>query len=126
VYISRSEITEMLLDALPILVCDMDSGEILWASKPAESIFGFSIHGAMVGTNVDQLVPTEKQGSHSEHRREFAQKPHTRSMGAGYFLEGQSQDGTRFPVEIGLIPGIIDKRRLVFAIVLNMSDRKKT
>jgi PAS domain-containing protein len=51
--------------------------------------------------------------------------PKTRNLGAGLQLFAQRADGSRFPVDIMLSPITLEQRRLVLAVVRDITERKR-
>lgn len=120
--IYRPDLAEVILDSVPILVSDMETGEILFVNAALEATFGSTIIGAMQGMNVDDLVPLDVRDRHAEYRAEYAANPRTRPMGARLTLKGQRLDGTVFPVRVILIPCMLAARKCVVALVFDMTD----
>src|SRR5664280_633674 len=85
-------------------------------------MFGFD-PGALVGRLIEVLVPESFRTIHRGQREGYAADPKTRKLGSGPELIGRRQDGTEFPVDIGLahIGGGDDL--LVIAAVRDMTPR---
>ena len=66
-------------------------------------MFGWS-RQALLGRQVELLVPVQRRARHPDHRAEYARRPVARPMGAGWLLQGERKDGSQFPVEIALVP----------------------
>lgn len=124
-YFYRTHVLEALSDHLPIILSDMDTGEILWCTNVAEQLFGYSIRGEVVGLVVEELVPPEMRAKHAKHREAFAKSPHVRQMGNGLPIYGQRKDGRSFPVEIMLIPVMAAGRRCVVSLIFDMTSRTR-
>lgn len=121
----KVDIVEAILESVAMIVVAIETGEILFASRPAEEMFGYQIRGELVGLNVDVLVPNGLRGGHAKHRAAFAAKPVKRAMGKGGELHGERRCGETFPVEIALAPIVISGQKTVVATVMDMSERKK-
>ncbi len=93
-----------LVEAAPdaMVVVDAD-GRIELVNRQTEVLFGHARED-LVGKHVELLVPERFRADHPEHRRQYAEHPHFREMGAGLDLYGLRADGTEFPVEISLSP----------------------
>ncbi|NZA27838.1 response regulator [Luteimonas sp. SJ-92] len=79
-------------------------GRVVQANANAAELFGFPA-AAMIGLEVEMLLPGTLGARHREHRARYMADPHVRPMGAtGQSLVGQRGDGSVFPVEIALSP----------------------
>ena len=119
-----SDVTPAILDAVAAFIVELKhTGRILWASRPAEVMFGY-IPGEMAGLCVDDLVPGPQRLGHNDGRNSYMLNPTKRAMGEGRVLAGLTKDGRSFSVEVGLNPRVIRKKRVVVVIVHDMSERK--
>ena len=91
-----------LIEASPVAVvaCDQ-SGAILYANQKLAELFGYQVPDLM-GHPIELLIPERYRSDHRVYRGLFGQNPHTRSMGSGLDLAGRRQDGSEFPIEVGL------------------------
>jgi two-component system sensor kinase FixL len=117
------DVWEAIGETVPLLVADLETGSILYATRPCEEMFGFQLRNEMVGLSVDDLVPTPVRAQHAKHRSKYQATPRIRPMGAGLKLQALHQDGHTFPVEIGLSAAKISGTRCVIAVVIDMSER---
>jgi PAS domain S-box-containing protein len=78
-------------------------GSLALVNTHMEALFGYE-RGALVGRAVETLVPERFRGRHVAFRATFFASPITRPMGAGRSLYGLRQDGSEFPIEVGLHP----------------------
>ena len=85
-----------------MLVVD-DRGVILFANREAERHFGFSVEN-LAGLPVESLVPGPAGLRHASLRQSFIERPESHRMGPGRYLLGRRQDGSEFPIEVGLNP----------------------
>src|SRR5437016_11481022 len=85
---------------LPIIMADMQTGEILYASVFAAGIFGYEA-AELLGQPVETLIPEDVRDAHARWRQDTT-VPKTRLMGVGRKIYGRKKDGTLFPVHIGL------------------------
>ena len=122
--IFQSDITAVLIDAVPFLVVDLETGEILYASRPFERMLKYTVRGELVGMNVDDLVPEELQPRHIEYRDSYAANPIDRAMGPSPVLAGRCRDGSKVALEIGLYPCVLSRRRCVLAVALALPKRQ--
>lgn len=118
----KSDILEAIAEIQCILVVHLETGEILYASRSADVLFGYPMRGELVGKNVDELVPTSVREKHTGHRATYAKNPYARLMGATQCLMGRKFDGTEFPVKIVLAPCMITSTRCVVANIMDLSE----
>jgi two-component system sensor histidine kinase DevS len=113
----------LILDAAPdgTLLVDGD-GTIRYANRRLAELFGLD-EQHLIGQPVELLLPDALRAGHVQHRAQFVDNPHRRSMGAGLQLAARRGDGTTFPVEVSLAPLITDDGVIVIASVRDVSDR---
>jgi PAS domain S-box-containing protein len=93
------------------------TGQIVVINAQTERLFGYP--------RTELLVPERFRQRHGAHREDYAEDPHTRSMGAGLELYGRRKDGTEFPVEISLAPLETKGGTLVSSAIRDITDRKR-
>lgn len=76
---------------------------------------------ALVGSNVDMLVPEDLRDTHADFRKEFANAPVERAMGSGRELWGLTAAGRRIPIEVSLHPA----EALTLGMVVDITARKR-
>lgn len=113
-----ADLVEFAPDAM--LIVD-GSGQILYANQRVTDLFGYSREDT-VNRSVDMLLPERFRARHASHRRNFAEDPRTRPMGAGFDLLGRRSDGSVFPLEISLSPL---RDGLAAAAIRDVTDRKR-
>jgi len=109
---------EAVLDAVSVVVADMETGEILFTTASAERMFGYHVRGDLIGMQVEVLVPDMVASTHGKHRKSFADHPSPRAMGGRSKLQGKRKDGSLFDLKIGLNGAKLDGRRCAIAIIL--------
>jgi PAS domain S-box-containing protein len=116
---------EGFLEAAPDAIVVVDwSGGIVIVNQLAERLFGYSSE-ALLGMQIEELVPQRFREHHSGYRDTYFHEPHTRPMGEGRELSGRRQDGSEFPVEISLSPLTTERGTLVISIIRDTTARKK-
>ncbi|HSB96960.1 MAG TPA: ATP-binding protein, partial [Spongiibacteraceae bacterium] len=114
-----------IVEAAPdgMLVVD-ETGQIILCNPKVEELFGYS-HGQMLGKNVDQLVPEASRASHWQRRADFMKTGGSRPMGVGKDLKGVRNDGSEFPIEIGLslLPDLGGRGVSACASIRDISER---
>jgi PAS domain S-box-containing protein len=120
-----ADLFRRLLETSPDAVVVVDAkGCILFSNLQVERLFDYPPN-ALVGKNVDILVPTRVRATHAIHRQRYADAPKLRPMGSGLTLFGQRRDGGEFPVEISLSPVTVGDQVLFSANIRDISDRRK-
>jgi len=108
-----------VLSSVPLLIVDMDSGKILYATEEADDLFGY-IPGELAGKDLHVLIPKELRDRHREHLQKYREWPRKRRMGIfGMDLMGLHRDGHTFHLAIGLVPRVVDEQRIVIATIFD-------
>jgi diguanylate cyclase (GGDEF)-like protein/PAS domain S-box-containing protein len=112
-----------LADGVPdaVLVVD-EAGLLVLVNHQTEVLFGYA-RGQLLGQPVELLVPQRLRDQHRLDRRQYAQAPTGRPMGASRILRGRRSDCTEFPVEITLAPLTLAHGSAVAAIVRDVSSQ---
>jgi PAS domain S-box-containing protein len=126
--IDRSRVEERLrrfLAAAPDATLVVDAGGRIVSANPRSSeMLGFDVD-ALVGMEVEELVPARFREVHSAHREEYRNNPALRPMGAGRELSVLRADGTEVGVEIMLNPLETDEGLLVVAALRDVTERRR-
>ncbi len=125
--IEQSEtMVRRLLESAPdaLLLVDIQ-GNILFANKEVEKIFGYSPN-ELIGRWHDILVPDSIRSIHTSHRSKYFKNPHTRPMGEDLELWGLKKDGQQFPIAIKLSPLILEDQTQVICIVRDITKQKQS
>ena len=85
-----------------LMVVDAN-GTIRLSNARSEKLFGYT-RDQLVGQQVEMLVPRDVRPGHAAVREAFQRAPVAREMGPDRELRGLRQDGSEFPIEIGLSP----------------------
>ena len=100
------------------------AGLIEMVNTQAERVFGYA-RAELLGQPVEMLVPERFRGRHPGMRGSFFAAPRSRPMGAGRDLYALRNDGSEFPVEIGLNPIETDEGTMVLSAIVDISARKR-
>ncbi len=119
-----TDVLENIPDAVFIIAGMADRGRILYLNSQATRMFGYE-RDELIGQSVDLLVPQPMRQRHARHRRDYAQAPKLRAMGADLVLLGRRRDGTEFPIDVLLNPNDHSAAPSTVAIVRDMTDRKR-
>jgi diguanylate cyclase (GGDEF)-like protein/PAS domain S-box-containing protein len=114
-----------VIEASPsALVMVGPDGTIEMVNRQAERIFGYE-RQLMLGQALEILLPERHRSRHPELRGRFLTDASVRPMGVGRELFGMRQDGSEFPVEIGLNPIEINGKTMLLAAVLDITERRR-
>ena len=105
-----------------ILVGDED-GRIMMANRHIETLFGYS-NDALVGMQVEQLLPPRLRHTHETHRARYVSAPALRPMGAGLELFGCHADGSEFPIEVSLSPAATDRGIATVVVIRDVTEQR--
>jgi len=110
-----------LIDAAPDAILVIDSaGLITKVNDEAERMFGYS-RDAMVGQNVELIVPDRFRAAHRAGRQRYDEAPATRTIHGD--LTAKRADGTEFPIEIRVSPLDTRGTRSIVGIVRDVTER---
>ena len=101
-----------------------EDGKINRVNAAAEAMFGFS-RERMLGQAIEMLVPERIRDIHAAYRGHYMKDSKVRTLGAGLPLFARRADGSEFPVDIMLSPITLERRRLVVAVVRDITERKR-
>jgi PAS domain S-box-containing protein len=119
------ETFRQLIDTAPDAIVVVDGeGRIALVNKQTERMFGYD-RRALIGHEVEVLIPERFRSSHVGHRRRFVASPKIRPMGSGLELFGRKRDGSEFPIEVSISPLATPQGMLVSANIRDITDRKR-
>jgi PAS domain S-box-containing protein len=122
----NADIFKFIVEASPNAIILVNSDRrIVFINKFAEDLFQYSKQ-EIRGKKIEVLVPEKQQTKHPDYVESYLQKPETRPMGAGRDLYAVKKDKSRFPAEIALNEAKIADESYVLAVVLDITERKKT
>ena len=99
-------------------------GKMVLVNSAAALIFGYDKIN-LAGEPVEILIPDRVGEAHQTYRKNYAQNPRNRTMGAGLDLYGKRSDGSEFPLAISLSPLQTDEGHFVIAFILDITERKQ-
>ena len=94
-------------------------GNIEMVNAQAERVFGYD-RKEMLGKPIEMLVPERFRHNHPGLRSSFFSGPVSRPMGAGRDLYGLKNDGSEFPIEIGLNPIETEEGPMVLSAIVDI------
>jgi PAS domain S-box-containing protein len=101
-----------------------EAGIIIMVNSEIERLFGYR-REELIGRSVDVLVPERLRRQHVRHRDHYAHHAEPRPAGHNRDLMGLRQDGSEFPVEIGLNPIRTRDGTMVLSAIVDISERKR-
>jgi PAS domain S-box-containing protein len=114
-------VVEAVANAIIMVGAD---GTIEMVNVQAEAIFGYP-RAELLGRPIEVLLPEHYRSHHPGLRNAFFADPQARLMGAGRDLNAVRQDGTEFPVEIGLSPIETADGSKVLASIIDITPRRQ-
>ncbi len=113
-----------VVEASPTALILVDqSGRIELVNERAERLFGYG-RDEMLNRQLETLLPQHLRDGHIILRNDFHAESSMRQMGVGRDLFGRRQDGSEFPLEIGLNPLTLDDMPMVLAGVVDITARR--
>jgi PAS domain S-box-containing protein len=106
-----------------ILVVRSD-GQIIEASIQAEALFGYS-REKLIGLKLEELLPERFRKIHIQHRHQYSESPHARSMGEGLQLFALRSDRAEIPVDVMLSPVQTSAGIVILTVIRDISRRIK-
>lgn len=111
---------EQITRCVSAIIVDLDDGTILYATQPANELFGYT-NGGLDGKNITDLMPERFRTVHAGHLRHYNHAPRRRQMGESQMdLFGVDTNGLEFKIEISLYPTDIINKRCAVATIIKM------
>ncbi len=124
--LEKSEVLRILTEVISEGILIVNDQQLIAASNAvANRMFGYP-EGDLKGKPLEVLIPKKLRGRHEGDAGTFIQKGRRRKMGQGLDLVGLQKDGGEFPLEISLNPFTLQERRYVIAIIVDITERKKS
>jgi PAS domain S-box-containing protein len=121
----RDDRFRIAVESSPAAIVLVDrEGKIDYANVKTRELFGYE-RRELEGRSIEILVPDRYRDGHPAHRERFLADPVARPMGAGRDLFGRRQDGSEFPIEIGLNPIETEDGTFVLVSIVDISERKR-
>ena len=113
---------EQITRCVSAVIVDMEDGTILYATPPANDLFGYT-NGGLDGKNITDLMPERFRKGHAGHLQNYRQSPRPRQMGEAQMdLYGLTTTGEEFKIEISLYPTEIINKKCAVATIIKMRN----
>jgi PAS domain S-box-containing protein len=124
-YEASDERLRLAIEACPngMMTCDA-AGIIIMVNSEVDRMFGYR-REELIGRSVEILMPERLRSQHARHREHFARHAEQRPLGHNRDLTGLRQDGSEFPVEIGINPIRTRDGIVVLSTIVDISERKQ-
>jgi PAS domain S-box-containing protein len=121
----EDQLPEHLLESVPDAVVAVGrDGAIELVNREAERIFGYG-RDELLGEPVEMLVPARHRDEHLAQRERYFEEPTTRSLGSGLEFHGLRNDGSEFPLDMGVSPLGTGEGTTAIAVVHDLSEAKE-
>lgn len=116
----------VLFEAASEGIIVVDENQVIVATNTAAaSMFGYKTE-ELNNRSLNILIPSQYKSAHPQHFKGFLSNSEKRQMGHGRDLYGVKKNGEQFPVEAGLNPFIMDGKRYVMSLIIDITVRKET
>ncbi len=121
----RTPLLEAMFQSSPDALIVIGTDGVIWVAGPAtQTIFGYR-PDEVEGQPIEMLLPEDARAAHRLHRASYAADPEGRPMGVGRELYGRHRDGSVFPVDVSLVPTVIDGQAHFGAFVRDATERRR-
>lgn len=117
---------QALLDSASsaIVIVDGD-GRIVLVNAKTERMFGYT-RDELLGETFEVLVPERYRSAYVGHRAKFLSDPRAKPMDLGLDPVGRRNDGSEFPIEIGLSYIKTKRGTLVKSFIADITERRRS
>lgn len=120
---SESRVRAVVDHVLDGIITINDDGIMESVNPAAERIFGYTAD-KMIGQHFTRLVPEADRAEYQDYLKKHLMVSRGRPIGFGLEITGQLQDGSTFPMELGLSHMWIDGRYIFIGIIRDITERK--
>lgn len=122
----ESSLFQQFIEFAPVAFIVIDeNSNIQVVNDHAENLFGYT-RAELINQSFETLIPERYRNSHEKKKKAFLKSPQKREMGTGLDIYCLHKNGQEIPVEIGLNPVTIEKKKFILASVSDISKRKET
>lgn len=108
-FIMEREFKDAIASCVSVIVVRASDGIIVYATPPAEALFGCQCAKQLDGVCVDTLASGISASEHKATRESHPIGSFPRSMSRGRPVKGKRLDGQEFDVVVGLTPVILQR-----------------
>ncbi len=121
---SSSHQLDAILDTAASAILTIDaSGTIRSVNAATLRLFGYD-RPALVGHNVRRLMPEPEASRHDSYIQTYIDTGNARIIGTGREVSGRRQDGSTFPIHLGVSEFYVEGQRFFMGIMTDLSHRK--
>ena len=121
---SEAKFRAFLESASEAIIVTNAQGEIIVFNAKAEDLFGYN-RSEVFGRKIEYLMSPRYHSIHTHHRADYLTHPSKRSMGKSQDLYAKRQDGTEFPIEVGLSTIQTKNGTFVIAFLTDITERQQ-
>jgi PAS domain S-box-containing protein len=122
---SDDRLAALLNSALDCIVTMDGKGVILEFNPAAERIFRYSRSQAIGRTVEELLVPARLREAHRRGLEAYHQTGSGPVLGRRVEIDALREDGSEFPVELAIVPTMVDGQQSFTAFIRDLTDRKR-
>ncbi|NOR28747.1 MAG: PAS domain S-box protein [Lutibacter sp.] len=125
-FFSNQNIFNILFEAIPegVIIAN-ENQNIIATNLASEQMFGYK-KDELINQNLHVIIPKKHQTNHKTHFQNFLKSNTIRKINHNLNLFGIKKNKNEFPVEIGLNPFKIDNKSYIIALIIDITNRKKT
>ncbi|MGZ5049672.1 MAG: PAS domain S-box protein [Methylobacter sp.] len=106
-----------------IIIID-ENGIIEKLNPSAEKLFGYTAND-LVGQDINKLMPESERSWHTEYLKNYLNTGRAKIIGTKREVSGLRQDGSVFPMELGVSEFSVDQRHFFIGTAHDITERKE-
>ncbi|GJL55481.1 MAG: hypothetical protein NPIRA02_26130 [Nitrospirales bacterium] len=119
------QLAGVIHSAMDAIITVDEKQRIVIFNAAAEKMFGRSVP-QVIGTTIDQFIPSRFRKEHPQHIERFGQtKVTNRRMGKLGAISGLRSNGVEFPIEASISHVEVSGKRLFTVIIRDITERKQ-
>jgi len=121
---SESRVRAIVDMAADGIITIEEDGSVLSFNAAAERMFGYSAK-EVIGQNVKKLMPAPTGEQHDDYLRRYLEQGESNVVGQRREVVGLRQDGSTFPLDLGVTEVNLGEERIFNGIVRDISEQKE-